>query len=216
MTEKAKVFIGIPLPDSVHSEFFRTFYQAQLLLPEEGAAFCEFVKWGNTVNNRNDLVKTMLKGDYTHLFFMDSDMSFPPATLSRLLQHKKDIVGGYYTTKVQPFHGTAFIEDHENGIPWRTYSPSSSDNLKQVAAIATGCMLIKRKVLESMKWPWFYYKPAPDKETFSTEDTAFCLDARERGFEVWCDFTIKCGHVGHMLVTPFVQDGEAKVMLNAI
>ena len=99
-----KVLIAVPLMNSVSSEFFRTFFQAQMLLPEEGSAFVQICKWGNVVNNRNDMVKTFLKTDHTHLFFMDSDMTFPESTLSRLLAHDKDIVGGFYTVKVDPFN----------------------------------------------------------------------------------------------------------------
>jgi len=214
---KAKVYIGIPLQNSVHAEFFRSFYPAHLLLPEEGEAHVELCKWGNAVSNRNDIVKSVLAGDFTHLFFMDSDMQFPEATLSRLLAHDKDVVGGFYSIKIEPYHSTVFIEDHENGVPWRTYNPAPGETLRQVAGIGTGCLLIKRKVLEAMKWPWFYYRPVEEEQKFTTEDVAFCEDARKLGFEVWCDFTIRCGHVGHMLVTPFLDtDGQSKVRLNAV
>lgn len=216
MTNKAKVFVGIPLPDSVHSEFFRTFFQAQCLLPEEGTAYVEFVKWGNTCKNRNDLAKSFLAGNYTHLFFMDSDMRFPQASLSRLLQHDKDIVGGYYTTKVRPFRSTALIENGTPGIASIAYSPSSKDKLKQVAAVATGCMLIKRRVFEAMKWPYFWYRPEHERQEFASEDVTFCDEARRLGFEVWCDFTLVCGHVGHMIVTPFMDGEEAKAVIDAI
>lgn len=216
MTERVHVFVGVPLSESVHSEFFKTFWPAQLLLPEEGAVSVEVAKWGNTVNNRNDLVKSCLRGDYTHLFFMDSDMSFPESTLSRLLYHDKDIIGGFYTTKVEPYNSTCFVDSPNDGYNYRTYNPQDGEHLKEVAAIGTGCMLIKRQVLEAMKWPWFYYKPNEVKQTFATEDVAFCEDARGKGFKVWCDFNIKCGHVGHMLVQPLMIDGLSKVRLSAV
>lgn len=219
MTENAlpKVMIAIPLANSLSSEFFRTFYPAQNLMPEEGLALCEILKWGNTVNNRNDAVKTFLKEDFTHLFFMDSDMTFPESTLSRLLQHDKDIVGGFYTVKTEPYHSTCFVDNKAGeSIPYQTYNPMPGETMKKVSSIGTGCMLIKRKVFEGRKWPWFYYKPYPSEEKFATEDVAFCDDSRQLGFEVWCDFTLKCGHVGHMLVTPFMQDGQSKVKLSAV
>jgi len=212
----AKVFVAVPLSQSVHSEFFKTFYMAQLLLPEEGVAYNEICKWGNTVNNRNDLTKTFLQGDYTHLFFMDSDMSFPEATLSRLLHHDKDIVGGFYSTKVRPFRSTAMVKSNKPGARFESYTPQNGETLKQVDALGTGCMLIKRKVIEGMKWPWFYYKPDYELETFATEDVAFCEDAAEKGFETWCDFSIRCGHAGHMVVTPYVEQGESRLRIDAV
>jgi hypothetical protein len=215
-TSPAKVFVGIPLSDSVHSEFFRTFFSAQYLLPQEGTSYVEFVKWGNVCKNRNDIVKKFLEGDYSHLFFMDSDMRFPEFTLSRLLAHDKDVVGGYYTTKINPFRSTVLVENGRPGISELTYNPTTGDYLKQVGAIATGCMLIKRHVLEGMKWPWFWYRPEHDRQEFASEDVTFCDEARARGFEVWCDFSLCCGHVGHMVVSPFVDAEGAKVRMDAI
>jgi len=217
MPELSKVMVCIPVGDSLSTEFFKTFFPAQNLLPEEGRTYCEILKWGNTVNNRNEFVKQFLKTDCSHLFFMDSDMSFPEATLSRLLQDDKDIVGGFYTVKIEPYNSTCFVDNRAGEkIPYQTYNPVAGDTLKQVCSIGTGCMLIKRKVFESTKWPWFYYRPYGDEEKFATEDVVFCDNARERGFEVWCDFTIKCGHVGHMLVMPFTDGEQAKVRLSAV
>lgn len=211
----AKVLIAIPLVQNVSAEFFKSFYPAQLLLPEEGETFCEVCKWGNTVNNRNDLVKSFLETKYSHLFFMDSDMSFPEATLSRLLQHDKDVIGGFYVTKIPPFHSTCFIGNYGD-TTWLPYTPKIGECLKQVTAIATGCMLIKRKVLEPLKWPWFYYKPEPFQEKFATEDVAFCLDATDKGFEIWCDFTVRCGHNGNMVVTPFMNEGQMQGKIEVV
>ena len=33
------------------------------------------------------------------------------------------------------------------------------------------------------------------------EDIAFCMRAKELGAELWCDSTIKCGHVGMAVYT---------------
>ena len=211
-----KVLIAVPLMNSVSSEFFRTFYQAQILMPEEGLAFVQVCKWGNVVNNRNDMVKTFLKTDHTHIFFMDSDMTFPEFTLSRLLAHDKDIVGGFYTVKVEPFNSTCFMDNPNDPVPWKSYNPEPGETMKKVASIGTGCALIKRKVFEGRKWPWFYYDPVYTEEKFTTEDVSFCVDSVKLGYEVWCDFTIKCGHVGHALVMPFLHEGHMKVRLSAI
>jgi hypothetical protein len=56
-----------------------------------------------------------------------------------------------------------------------------------------GWLLIKYGVFEheDMKYPWF----APKMQVFESgevqdmcgEDVSFCLDAKEAGFEIWCD-----------------------------
>jgi cellulose synthase/poly-beta-1,6-N-acetylglucosamine synthase-like glycosyltransferase len=59
-------------------------------------------------------------------------------------------------------------------------------------AVACGCLLVKREVLDKVKFfvPW---------GTTMSDDTAFCLRAREAGYRVIGDFGLVCGHWGfHM------------------
>ena len=63
-----------------------------------------------------------------------------------------------------------------------------------------GWVMIKNGVFEheEMKYPWF----APKMQVFESgavqdmcgEDVSFCLDAKEAGFEIWCDPRIRVGH----------------------
>jgi hypothetical protein len=63
-----------------------------------------------------------------------------------------------------------------------------------------GWVMIKNGVFEdeNMKYPWF----APKMQVFESgavqdmcgEDVSFCLDAKEAGFEIWCDPRIRVGH----------------------
>ena len=63
-----------------------------------------------------------------------------------------------------------------------------------------GWLLIKHGLFEhpEMPYPWF----APKMQVFESgevqdmcgEDVSFCLDAKEAGFEIWCDPRIRVGH----------------------
>ena len=63
-----------------------------------------------------------------------------------------------------------------------------------------GWLLIKHGVFEhkDMPYPWF----APKMQVFESgevqdmcgEDVSFCLDAKEAGFEIWCDPQVRVGH----------------------
>ena len=52
--------------------------------------------------------------------------------------------------------------------------------------------------ISEMKYPWF----APKMQVFESgevqdmcgEDVSFCLDAKEAGFEIWCDPRVRVGH----------------------
>ena len=61
-----------------------------------------------------------------------------------------------------------------------------------------GWVLIKKGVFENLEYPWF----APKMQVFESgsvqdmcgEDVSFCLDAKEKGYEIWCDPRIRVGH----------------------
>ena len=61
-----------------------------------------------------------------------------------------------------------------------------------------GWLLIENGVFESLEYPWF----APKMQVFESgevqdmcgEDVSFCLDAKEAGFEIWCDPRVRVGH----------------------
>ena len=213
--KKAKVLIGLLVQNKVAQEFFLSFYPAITLMEEEGISRIFPLKWGNAVNGRNKAVQQMMdEGGFTHLFFMDDDMRFPQFALSRLLAHDVDIVGGFYNTKVEPFKSTVFVED-EDGENWRDWNPSPDSTLLEVAAVPTGCMLIKAEVLESMVWPWFYYEKQDNgAHHYMTEDVVFCINARKAGYKVHCDPTVKCGHMSECIIEPCFDGDVAKVQVH--
>ena len=49
-----------------------------------------------------------------------------------------------------------------------------------------------------MKYPWFAPKmqvfESGDVQDMCGEDVSFCLDAKEMGYEIWCDPKIRVGH----------------------
>jgi len=163
----------------------------------------------NAVTARNQCVYECLNGDYTHLFFMDSDMIFPPKTLERLLKHDLDMVGGFYVRKRNEFYPTAFkLGERPNG----KYRAEWINDLREVEAIGTGCLLIKRKVLEAVGCPWFEYKwNGEPTGKMITEDLVFCDKVKRLGFKIYCDGTIKCGHVGDMILWPMDKEMTTSV-----
>ena len=68
--------------------------------------------------------------------------------------------------------------------------------LLEVDYSGLGFLLIKKGVLESLEYPWF--KPRfieiEDKEDFAMEDVSFCLDTKEKGYQIFIDPTIRVGH----------------------
>ena len=67
------------------------------------------------------------------------------------------------------------------------FSEVPKDELIEVITCGLGCVLIKRDVLENIK---FRYEKG--KEPW--DDLWFCEDARAKGFKVYVDTSAKCKH----------------------
>lgn len=166
---------------------------------------------------RNKAVNAMLTDGHgiTHLMFVDGDTVPPLGALDKLLAADKDIISGVYPIYSKAGRPTTMADGDggghkvaavsvEEGLPmrllnwplkyWvksRTQAPMTE--LFKAMGVGGGCLLIKRKVLEGMEWPWFstVYQPSGIK---MGHDFHFCVKARKVDFEVWCDPTVVCEH----------------------
>ena len=205
--EPVRVLIGVPSGDSVPVPFWLSFGVA---VNTDKQTELYSVRGMNTVSARNKIVYKALTEKFTHVFFMDSDMEFPPATLDRLLRHDKDIVGGFYLRKKKGYLPNAFKLGFSKGQKALTEFVTE---FKEVEAIGTGCLLVKAEVFEKIGKPWFHYEPiedAPDCH-MATEDMVFSRRAREAGYQIFCDGLIACGHIGAHSVTPALVHGDKQM-----
>jgi hypothetical protein len=159
---------------------------------------------------RNLLVKDMIDSDATDLLFIDSDINFEPDDILRLMawgaDPKKGIVAGVPRTRSENKVYIADLDYDENGE-----LTMNGMGLVRGKRVATAFMLIRREVFEQMMAAhpeWVYKDQRSDRmipclfdfklteEGYMGEDFLFCDRARELGFEVWIDPTIKLGHMG--------------------
>ena len=159
---------------------------------------------------RNLLVKDMIDSDATDLLFIDSDINFEPDDIFRLMawgaDPKKGIVAGVPRTRSENKVYIADLDYDENGE-----LTMNGMGLVRGKRVATAFMLIRREVFEQMMAAhpeWGYKDQRSDRmipclfdfklteEGYIGEDFLFCDRARELGFEVWIDPTIKLGHMG--------------------
>lgn len=212
--ESPKVVIGVPHLGNIPGYFVDSLGALASYPP--GAISIVRVENKPIDEARNLIVRTFLENkDATHLFFMDSDMTFPREALARLLSRQKDIVGGVYFARTDtPIpHFYDFAREDERGVTWyrakaaeytgwldehpeqAAFAPNhvftdSPHSMVQCDAIATGCLLISRRVFEAMSDPWFECWPG----MMGGEDFKFCAAARSAGFDVWADLSVHCGH----------------------
>ncbi len=165
---------------------------------------------------RNLIVKTFMEStEFTHLFFMDSDMRFHPHTVARLAALDLPIVSGLYLARTDTPLPHIYDYSHISPEGWAMYNSRCADygewlkaNPEQAQrpnawcfdpdptavltcdAVGFGCVLIKREVFESISYPWF----EADPETGGAEDFDFCEKARAAGYEIHADMTVQCDH----------------------
>jgi hypothetical protein len=138
---------------------------------------------------------------FDHILFLDSDLCIPSDTIPRLLAHQKDIIGGLYMLKEYPFPPTMFEfyrkpDAEGKNFRYQIILDFKPGDLVKCDGLATGCMMISRKVVETMPEPWFSFRD------MGTEDIFFCRQAQKYGFDIWCDTSVEGKHLRTVPVTP--------------
>jgi len=192
VTEKPfKLAIGLPmLHPFVHYKFVNSYLGLQR---PQGSTAISLVG-SLTALARNQIVDiAKSNGHFTHLLFLDTDMTFPADTIKKLIAHNKDIVSGLYFERYAPYR-PMLRKRFEDGYSLVDYTQG---DLVECDALGAGCLLIKMEVFETLTKPYFEYRLTQTgiKETFLSEDIVFCERAREAGFKIYCDTTIRCGHL---------------------
>lgn len=192
----AKVYFAFPTYDKkVDIEILATAVQLPPAYPGTEFTF-DFITGSLIAASRNYLVNRFLETDCEWLFFWDADVVIRDTSfLNKLLETARslnaDIVGGAYR-----------IKHDRNLYAFGNYVDGKLVNFKVgdlkgpmlVDTMATGAMLISRKVLETLPKPWFTIIDKPD-ETIP-EDHNFCNAAREKGFRVAVDPRFATFHIG--------------------
>lgn len=194
-----KTLIAVPCMDQVAAPFA----QNLAAMEKKGEVFVSFLIGSLIYESRNTLAKQAIATKADYVMWLDSDMTFAPDTMTRLQQHMeegKDIVTGLYFRRRPPFTPVLFktlerIDDdcarHEN------YDGYPDGDLFEIGGCGFGCIMTRTSVLEDV---FLNYHKCFDPVCSIGEDLAFCLRARELGYKVYCDSTIKCGHIGQLVV----------------
>lgn len=138
-----------------------------------------------TAEGRTYCVVQAIKNNCTHILFIDDDMTFPPETLEKLLSHGKAIVGVASHSRKLPLTSTVSMYDEE--MP---------KELFKCHAVGMGVALIDLKIFSEIERPWFKFETHENGRILIGEDAWLCQQARNKGYEVYCDPTIEIKHLG--------------------
>ena len=152
--------------------------------------------------NRNGIVAEFLKTDCDFLLMIDSD-TIPTQNPLDLIKHDKDIVSGATPVWKEGGYAWAVGRKAEDGS-YNQYASEERKGLRQVDGVGASCLMVKRKVYETIKIP-FMEKFNEIGERGLGEDLHFCERAIAAGFEVWCDWNMICDHAKEILLLSVIQ-----------
>ena len=195
-----KTMIAVPCMDQVPALFAQSL--ATLQRPE-GTSLA--LQTGSLIyTSRNALATRAIENDIDMVFWMDSDMVFRPDALLRMIDTMKkndlEFLTGLYFRRVPPYSPVLFdqldIDEETQECKWTEFK-KIPDGLFEVGGCGFGCVLIKTEVFMDVHGK-FGNMFAPIAN--NGEDIAFCWRARQCGYKIFCDPSVKCGHVGYSVV----------------
>lgn len=199
-----KILIAVPCMDQVPVPFC---YSLALLDKPDGCSLT--MKSGSMIySSRDSLAMSALSGEYDYIFWMDSDMVFPQDALKSLLktlQKKKlDMITGLYYRRTPPYSPVLFdeLEIGADGSAVYTEFKEIPEGLFKVGGCGFGCVLMDVGVFLDVQGKFGQMFTPIGR---NGEDTSFCWRARQCGYEIWCDPSVECGHVGYSTITRSVS-----------
>jgi hypothetical protein len=166
-------------------------------MAQQGAPFIK-MGYGRTDLNRNKAATELLKSNYTHVLMLDIDHTHPEDIIQRLakwclMDDDIWIVGGLNFRRGAPFEPCVFFYDEDDKV----YAPAEWGNgLLEVDVLGTGCILIDRRVFETIEPPWFTYDyDSALKDHWPGEDISFSRRCREAGIPLYCDTGVTSPHM---------------------
>ena len=151
---------------------------------------------------RNEMTATFLATAHSHMMWLDADIEFTPEDVAAVHNLDADIGVGVYAMKKRDAQWFAAWKDGALVKDLDQYKGPI-----EVDYAGTGFMLIRRNVIQSLsktaesyegpngRVPALYMTPI-NNDGFESEDYHFCRKAREAGFKIIMDPSVRLGHWG--------------------
>ncbi len=207
-----KIFIPVICYNhTCHTSYMFSLMRLILILKEMGIPASVFpITFDSLVNRARNAATAyfMSDPDHTHMLFIDADIEFKVKDIISLLEANKDVIGIGYAQKwlnedklkyvfEQKERPNDFLELCTNASVHLIKENKDQGKIQEVEYCTTGCLLIKREVIDKMmkayperkymndvdgymggKEDYFYnlfsVEIHPETKRFESEDYAFC------------------------------------------
>ena len=202
-----KTLIAVPCGDQIEANFA----ECLLNLRPVGEVEVKLLKGTLVYDARNQLMEWALKaGGYDYVLWLDSDMTFAPDLLERLMEdiQGRQIVTGLCFGRRPPFSPCIYksVRVEQEGVGFMPYTDNyfdyPRDQLFEVEGCGFACVLMRMDVLETMSVYGIPFFPLAGLG----EDLAFCWRARKIDIRIHCDSRLKIGHIMRLSVDEDFRD----------
>ena len=191
-----KLLVAVPTVDYVSAEFLKCFAGLIKRLASDGVDFDYRIIGGTLVYiARNRLARYAIDNEYTHVLWLDSDMTFGPDIADDLLFCGKDMVCGAFVMRRPQWGPCVYTSINEDGSLEKVRDFGTEPF--RVAGCGFATVLTKVDLLKAVYNVFgTTFKPMDHL----AEDLAFCWRVNEIGGEIWCEPTVRPGHIAHIPV----------------
>lgn len=211
-----KTLIAVPCMDVIEAEFVECLTRLIQRYPEDQIEV-RYLKASLVYDARNQITRYAIqKGGFDYILWLDSDMTFEPDVLDRLMADiegeedgkKKMAVTGLCFGRRPPFKPCIFskldVKQEGNVITpisenWYDYP---RDSVFEVEACGFACVLMRMDALEAMGIYGVPFFPIAGMG----EDLTFCWRANKIDIRFWCDSRLKIGHIMRISIDEGFRD----------
>lgn len=190
-----RLMIAVPTTDYMHASFVDSLVKLTAELSRKRIAYSVEIAAGTLVYiARNRLASKAVNENFTHVLWLDSDMVFNENVVDDLLFCEKDMVCGAFVSRRPPYTPCVYS----------SLVPGQIEKIKEfgtepfrVAGCGFACVLTSVELLKEV-FNQFATTFQPTAQL--GEDLAFCERVNKIGKEIWCDPTVRPGHIAHIPV----------------
>lgn len=198
-----KTVIAIPCMDMVHTQFMKSVVGMRL----SGEVRYFFGQSSLVYDSRNQLSRQALEWGADNILWLDSDMIFEPDMFEKMIKHMEsgiEFVTGLYVTRKSPIKPVVYESIGETWdsqlavVPYAEPVKNIPDELFEIDGCGFGGVMVSARVVSHIYQ--LFGLPFSPQDGFG-EDLSFCRRVKEIGVPMYCDPSIKMGHVGQHVYT---------------
>ena len=190
-----KLMIAVPTNDYVHADFMISLVKLTEELNRKKINYqVEIITATLVYIARNRLANKAVNEHFTHVLWLDSDMTFEPNILEDLMECGKEMVCGAFVSRRPPY-GPCIYKSI------RKYAIQKVEEFGmtpfRVDGCGFACVLTSVELLQAVVTK---YGTCFQPTEYYGEDLAFCWRVGRLGREIWCEPTVRPGHLAHVPV----------------